>query len=67
MMLAFPKASGERQLVYARLPVCSSGFNFAIDADWDLVSSRQSVREDSQWNLWLRGLAATLFAEVCAN
>ena len=38
-----PLRSAEGELVFAYLPVISAGFGFAIDADFELVASRQDL------------------------
>ena len=39
--------------IYAFLPVGVVGFRFMIQADFDLVSSRQAVHHGHDWNKWL--------------
>lgn len=55
-----------RFCVFAHLPVGYVGLRFIVQASWALVSSRQQLRLDSAWNLWLRKQAATAFAEAIA-
>jgi hypothetical protein len=42
--------------------VAPVGFNFVLQAELQLVSSRQQVHQDSEWNLWLRGQLPVAFA-----
>jgi len=49
--------------VYAGLPVMEVGFPFALNCDWLLVTSRESVR-DCLWNRCLRDWAAALLVTV---
>lgn len=42
-----PRRSDEGELVFAYLPVTAAGFGFAIQADFELVASRQDVSEHS--------------------
>ena len=53
-------ASAEHS-VFAHLPIGKAGFRFLIQAEWLLVSSRQQLRVDSPWNLWLREQVAMSF------
>ncbi|KAH8048089.1 hypothetical protein JL722_12684 [Aureococcus anophagefferens] len=39
---------------------------FVLHADWILASSRETVREDSPWNQWLRDEAAGLYVDALA-
>ncbi|KAK3253952.1 hypothetical protein CYMTET_36813 [Cymbomonas tetramitiformis] len=52
------------QQVFAYLPVGPVGFRFIVQADFDLVSSRQAVRADSAWNRWLRDSIGLVFGEA---
>lgn len=38
------------------------GLPFLLHAEFDLVASRGEVRSDSEWNRWLRGVAARAFS-----
>lgn len=53
----------EKQQVYAYLPIKSYGFNFLINADFLLTSSRESVKE-CEWNEWLIEETYGLFIEA---
>lgn len=53
--------------VFAHLPVGSVGLRFIVQASWALVSSRQQLRLDSPWNLWLREQVAVTFAAAIAS
>jgi hypothetical protein len=58
----------EPQNIFTFLPVCCSGFPFLLHATFDLVSSRQAIRADSPYNLWLRDQVASVFStamDVC--
>ena len=50
--------------VFAYLPVTSSGLPFAIQADFDLVASRQELDHDSAWNHHVRGHVADAVAHI---
>ena len=55
----FPEIS-----VYAFLPTSSSlvsGFEFLINADFILSSSREQIQEDRPWNIWLRDCLPKVF------
>lgn len=52
--------------VYAGLPVTDLGFRFALDCDWVLVTSRESVR-DCLWNRFLRGTSAFLLVTLLVS
>ena len=60
------KAAMHRFSVFAHLPVGSVGLRFIVQASWALVSSRQQLRLDSPWNLWLREQVAITFAAAIA-
>ena len=60
--LAFPDAERlEPQQIFTFLPVCQSGLPFAVNAQFELVSSRQQVHEDSLQNQFLRDQIAPTF------
>ena len=66
VLLAFPTdQDGEAGRgtcgVYAFLPVYTAGLRFVVQADFELVASRQQLRHDSDWNLRLRDAVARLF------
>ena len=42
------------QPVFAYLPLCSYGFRFILQADFEVPASRQEILHDSQWNEWLK-------------
>lgn len=51
------------QLAY--LPVWdATGLPFLINADFLLVSSREELRENEAWNLWLRDCISEVFVEA---
>lgn len=43
----------ESQKVFAFLPVDDYGLPFVVQADWILPSTRESIRVDNLWNIWL--------------
>jgi hypothetical protein len=58
VMLAFllPEAGAKlsSQPLFAFLPIMDAGFRFTIHADFELVASRQQLKNDSRWNVFLR-------------
>lgn len=49
--------------LFAYLPVWDeTGMPFLINADFLLVSSREGIREDEEWNIWLRDCVAETYA-----
>jgi len=49
--------------LFAYLPVWEeTGMPFLINADFLLVSSREGIREDEDWNIWLRDCVAETYA-----
>ncbi|MDY0151076.1 MAG: hypothetical protein RBS43_02245 [Candidatus Cloacimonas sp.] len=51
--------------VYAYLPVLeNTGLPFILNADFIVPGSREAIKEDSQWNLWLRDQVPELFIEA---
>lgn len=69
IVLAFPLSrSGDAQplpgcATYAFLPIRDFGFNFYIQADFVLVSSREGIHEDQLWNIRLRDAIADAFIQ----
>ncbi|CAF4702167.1 unnamed protein product [Rotaria sp. Silwood1] len=53
--------------VYTGLPVCDLGFNFIFNADFHLVTSRENVRENVPFNVYLRDNLAVLFVYLLLN
>ncbi|CAF1091118.1 unnamed protein product [Rotaria magnacalcarata] len=53
--------------VYTGLPVCDIGFNFMFNAEFHLVTSRESVRENVPFNTYLRDHLAVLFVYLLLN
>jgi hypothetical protein len=49
---------------YAFLPIRDFGFNFFVQADFVLISSREGIHEDLDWNLRLRDSIAAAFLEA---
>jgi len=48
--------------LFAYLPVWEqTGLPFLINADFLLVSSREGIREDEDWNIWLRDCVAETY------
>ncbi|WP_374354292.1 sacsin N-terminal ATP-binding-like domain-containing protein [Thermomonas sp.] len=70
MVLAFPLTkAGEAAPApgcptYAFLPIRDFGFNFYIQADFVLISSREGIHEDLAWNIRLRDGIAGAFASA---
>ena len=51
--------------VFAYLPVSAdTGLPFLINADFLLPSSREAIKENEPWNLWLRDRVADTFVEA---
>ncbi|CAF2097599.1 unnamed protein product [Rotaria magnacalcarata] len=53
--------------VYAGLPVCDLGFNFLFNADFQLVTNRENVRENVRFNTFIRDHLAALFVYLLLN
>lgn len=69
IILAFPCES-EYELtynVYAGLPVCNLGFKFLFNADFQLVTNRENVRENVLFNELIRNHLAVFFVYVLLN
>jgi len=50
---------------FAYLPVYQeTGIPFLINSDFLLASSREGVKEDDPWNLWLRGCIAEVYTKA---
>ena len=67
IILAFPvtlNSSYTDYPIFSFLPVQSAGFKFIIQADFQLVASRQEVHKNKQWNIWLRDKIAALFLKA---
>lgn len=45
-----PLRSADGELIFAYLPVTAAGFGFAINADFELVASRQDVSDSHSGN-----------------
>jgi hypothetical protein len=69
LILAFPCESDYRltSTVYTGLPVCDLGFNFLFNADFQLVTNRDNVRENVPFNTFLRDHLAALFVYLVWN
>ncbi|CAH1779739.1 unnamed protein product [Owenia fusiformis] len=73
--MAFPLAQDktqahiqlEKQSVFAFLPLRNFGFNFIIQGDFEIPSSRQDVIESSSRNQWLREELPQLFIDSLQN
>ena len=63
LILAFPCDNTYRltSTVYTGLPVCDLGFNFLFNADFQLVTNRENVRENAPFNTFIRDHLAALF------
>jgi len=70
LLLAFPvSAEGEAapnpaSPTYAFLPIRDFGFSFCIQADFVLISSREGLHEDLEWNVVLRDQIAKAFVDA---
>ncbi|CAF3386954.1 unnamed protein product [Rotaria sp. Silwood1] len=53
--------------VYAGLPVCDLGFNFLFNADFQLVTNRENVRENVLFNTLIRNHLSALFVYLLLN
>lgn len=53
--------------VYTGLPVCNLGFNFLLNADFQLVTNRESVRENVRFNDFIRDHFAVFFVYLLLN
>ncbi|CAF3498569.1 unnamed protein product [Rotaria sordida] len=53
--------------VYAGLPVCNLGFNFLFNADFQLVTNRENVRENVLFNTFIRNHLSALFVYLLLN
>jgi hypothetical protein len=56
----------ERQDIFAFLPVRSYGFNFIIQSDFLVSSSREDIIVDKEWNKLIRDQIASVFMH-CLN
>ena len=70
LVLAFPLSAKEEAKpdsvspTYAFLPIRDFGFPFCIQADFVLISSREGIHEDLEWNITLRDKIAETFVEA---
>ncbi|MCX7811237.1 MAG: DUF3883 domain-containing protein [Leptospiraceae bacterium] len=70
LILAFPLTpdgladATKEQKIFAYLPTRNYGFNFIIQADFLLPSSREDIHKDKSWNNWLRDNIASVFLEA---
>ena len=65
--IAFPldKPQVEGEKVYAFLPtLVKSGLDFLVNADFLLSSNRESIRENLEWNIWLRDCVTPTFIDA---
>eukprot|EP00397_Hematodinium_sp_SG-2012_P000604 GEMP01000605.1.p1 GENE.GEMP01000605.1~~GEMP01000605.1.p1 ORF type:complete len:1845 (+),score=340.38 GEMP01000605.1:31-5535(+) len=53
--------------VYATLPIRHYGFPFLIQANWELVGSREEIHENSAMNIFLRDNIAKAFCDAFFN
>ncbi len=69
LILAFPCENDYclTNTVYTGLPVCDLGFNFLFNADFQLVTNRESVRENVSFNTFIRDHLASLFVYLILN
>lgn len=55
---------GDKNKLFSYLPVESNtGLPFIINADFILTSSRESIKEDEGWNIWLRDCLPEVFVK----
>lgn len=69
LIVAFP-SSTQCELkynVYTGLPVCNLGFNFLFNAGFELVTNRESVRENVPSNDSIRNHLSVLFVYLLLN
>ena len=67
LTFAFPIDELDAELpIFCGLPVKSVGFSFIINANWDLVTSRENIIETewSNWNCFLREASAKVLALI---
>lgn len=70
IVLAFPIEESGKALpipgsnTYAFLPIRDFGFNFYIQADFVLASSREAIHEELIWNIRLRDAISDAFIEA---
>ncbi len=56
--------NGDKNKLFSYLPVESNtGLPFIINADFILTSSRESIKEDEGWNIWLKDCLAEVFVK----
>ncbi|CAF1231547.1 unnamed protein product [Rotaria sp. Silwood1] len=69
LILAFPceKDYDLTSTVYTGLPVCDLGFNFLFNADFQLVTNRENVRENVPSNTFIRDHLSALFVYILLN
>jgi len=69
LILAFPceKDYCLTSTVYTGLPVCDLGFNFLFNADFQLVTNRENVRENVPFNTFIRDHLAALLVYLLLN
>ena len=69
LIMAFPCENDYNltSTVYTGLPVCDLGFNFLFNADFQLVTSRENVRENVPFNSFIRDHLAVLFVYLLLN
>lgn len=67
LALAFPVlppgSTYPGQFVFCYLPVKQAGLRFIVQADFELVTSRQDIHHGKPVNLWLRDQIAPFFVE----
>ena len=61
--LAFPETK-KHEKIFAFLPICDLKFNFIINADWVLVTNRESINLNSKLNLFYRDKIADFFIQI---
>ncbi|CAF2786294.1 unnamed protein product [Rotaria sp. Silwood2] len=69
LIIAFPYENDYdlTSTVYAGLPVCDLGFNFLFNADFQLVTNRENVRENVLFNTFIRNHLSALFVYLLLN
>ncbi|RNA10302.1 hypothetical protein BpHYR1_043712, partial [Brachionus plicatilis] len=64
--IGFPE-SKKCAKIFAFLPVCDLNFNFIINADWILVTNRESINLNSKLNVFYRDKIAEFFVQIVSN
>ena len=66
--VAIPLEKNQRGKLFAYLPVWENiGMPFLVNADFLLVSSREGVKEDEPWNIWLRDCIPDVYVKALTS